>query len=191
MMNLRKLHQNEQGQTALEAAIILIAFVVVASIFAFAILSAGTASTERGEEAIYSGLESVQSSMSIRGAVIAAEAGAPGGTVNTVTFTLALVTGGEPVDLTAGAGQRVIISYRDDDSYVNSLTFVTSFIGTNDADMLLEDGELAQLVVTLPAAPDTLGPNTQFTLEVKPPTGAILNITRTTPAALEPIMELR
>jgi len=192
MMNIRKLHQNEQGQTALEAAIILIAFVVVASIFAFAILSAGTASTERGEEAIYSGLESVQSSMTIRGAVIATEGtGAAADTVASVTFTVALVTGGEPVDLTAGANQRVIISYRDEDSFVNSLTFTPTFIGQNDTDMLLEDGELAQLVVTLPAAPDALAVDTQFTLEVKPPTGAVLNITRTTPAALEAIMELR
>ena len=130
--------------------------------------------------------------MTIRGAVIATEGtGAAADTVASVTFTVALVTGGEPVDLTAGANQRVIISYRDEDSFVNSLTFTPTFIGQNDTDMLLEDGELAQLVVTLPAAPDALAVDTQFTLEVKPPTGAVLNITRTTPAALEAIMELR
>ena len=71
MNKYQKLNQNQSGQAALEAAIILIAFVVVASVFAFAVLSAGTASTEKGQQAIYAGLEGVQSSMQIKGAVIA------------------------------------------------------------------------------------------------------------------------
>ena len=71
MNSMVKLNKNESGQAALEAAIILIAFVVVASVFAFAVLSAGSASTARGEQAIYAGLKEVQSSMSIKGAVIA------------------------------------------------------------------------------------------------------------------------
>ena len=71
MNKWQKLNQNQSGQAALEAAIILIAFVVVASVFAFAVLSAGTASTEKGQQAIYAGLEGVQSSMEIKGAVIA------------------------------------------------------------------------------------------------------------------------
>ena len=72
MNKWQKVNQNQSGQAALEAAIILIAFVVVASVFAFAVLSAGTASTEKGQQAIYAGLEGVQSSMEVKGAVIAA-----------------------------------------------------------------------------------------------------------------------
>lgn len=41
-MKLIKHRNGERGQAALEGAIILIAFVVMASVFAFAILSAGT-----------------------------------------------------------------------------------------------------------------------------------------------------
>ena len=52
---LRKLLRDESGITALETAIILIAFVVVASVFAFTILSAGTSSTEKSKAAIYAG----------------------------------------------------------------------------------------------------------------------------------------
>lgn len=190
MLKFQKFHQNEQGQTALEAAIILIAFVVVASIFAFAILSAGTASTERGEEAIYSGLQGVQSSMTIRGAVIAQADDDTA--VTSVTLNVALPTDGEPVDLST-ANRRVIIGYRTNTSYVNNLTWSRTFIGDNDGDDLLEANELAEIVVTMPdpAGDDALGPNTQFTIEVKPPTGAVLDITRTTPAALEGVMELR
>lgn len=200
MFNFHKLHQNEQGQTALEAAIILIAFVVVASIFAFAILSAGTASTERGEQAIYSGLEGVQSSMQLRGSVIAAESTDEPDTVGSITFTVSLVSGGEPVDVTdADSGNpRVIIGYRTDEYFNPAMDWSSSFIGSNDDDLLLEEGELAQFVVTMPEEDaattdihEALGTDTQFTIEVKPPAGAILNVTRTTPAALEPIMELR
>ena len=81
------LHRDESGQTALETAIILIAFIVVASVFAFTILSAGSASTEAGEEAIYSGLEGVQSSMDVRGTIMAHYDGT---SVDTITLRLTL-----------------------------------------------------------------------------------------------------
>ena len=68
---LQRLHEEDAGITALETAIILIAFVVVASVFAFTMLSAGTFSTERGKEAIYAGLSEVQSSMVVKGSVLA------------------------------------------------------------------------------------------------------------------------
>ncbi|OUC08532.1 hypothetical protein RY27_08390, partial [Litorilinea aerophila] len=64
---LKRLQRDERGITALETAIILIAFVVVASVFAFTILSAGTFSTERGKEAVYAGLSEVRSSIEIKG----------------------------------------------------------------------------------------------------------------------------
>src|SRR5690606_1336985 len=68
---VKRIGAEEAGITALETAIILIAFVVVASVFAFTMLSAGTFSTERGKETIYAGLQEVQSSMEVKGGVIA------------------------------------------------------------------------------------------------------------------------
>jgi flagellin FlaB len=52
---LAGIRQNRKGITGLETAIILIAFVVVASVFAYTVLSAGIFSSEKGKEAIYSG----------------------------------------------------------------------------------------------------------------------------------------
>ncbi len=98
---MNKFNKNQSGQAALEAAIILIAFVVVASVFAFAVLSAGTASTEKGEQAIYAGLA--------RRAVIDGSQGrghcrtSAAGVVDKVVFTVALVAGGDPIDLTPSA----------------------------------------------------------------------------------------
>jgi flagellin FlaB len=190
MFNLKNLHSDESGLSALETAIILIAFIVVASVFAFAILSAGTASTERGQEAIYAGLEEVQSSMEIRGAVIGKDEGGSGA-VQSLVFTVALVSGGDPLDLNSDAASRVVtIGYRDNVQQVNNLDYTVAFIGANDADTLLEGDELAEITVDLSGLTTALGPNTEFTIEVKPPTGAVLNIQHTTPAAIEAVMEL-
>ncbi|NDJ86938.1 MAG: hypothetical protein GYB66_13735 [Chloroflexi bacterium] len=185
----KHLHQDESGQTALETAIILIAFVVVASVFAFTILSAGSESTEKGEEAIYSGLEGVQSSMALKGSTIAQDADADQ-VVDTVVFTVALVSGGDPVDVTDTSGSnKVVIGYRDDTQFINELDWTIGWVGDNDGDSLLEEGELAEITVDMSGA--SLGGNTEFTLEIKPPTGAVINMSRTTPASVEAVMQLR
>ena len=64
-----RLSRNQRGVTGLETAIILIAFVVVASVFAYTVLSAGIFSAEKGKEAIHSGLEQARGSMDIQGSV--------------------------------------------------------------------------------------------------------------------------
>jgi flagellin FlaB len=191
LFNLKNLHNDESGITALETAIILIAFIVVASVFAFTILSAGSASTERGQEAIYAGLEGVQSSMEVKGAVIA-KGDTTAKTVTDLVFTLAPVSGGDPVDLTPGG--TVVIGYRDEAQYLNDMTYTVTWVGASDGDNLLEENELAEITVPVSGGVLTAGDlaaNTAFTLEVKPPTGAVLSIGRTTPAAIEAVMELR
>lgn len=195
MFSINTLHRDESGQTALETAIILIAFVVVASVFAFTILSAGSASTEKGEQAIYSGLENVQSSMTMKGAMIAKE-DTTAGQVGTLLFSVALAGGGDPVDLSnTGGNNAVVIGYRDANQVINEVKWSATFIGNSDTDTLLEDGELAEITVdlagTAPALNPVLAKNTEFTIEVKPPTGAVLNITRSTPAGFSAVMELR
>lgn len=191
-----KLHKNENGQAALETAIILIAFVVVASVFAFAILSAGSASTERGEQAIYSGLQGVQSSMEVKGAVLA-EGNTGGTAVDTVVFTVSPVSGGEPINLgdegSTETDSDVVIGYRDATNIEPSIPFTVNWIRSSEspADALLEEGELAQITVTLSSLTPVLGANAPFTIEIKPPTGAVIGINRTTPAALSAVMELR
>ncbi len=186
MFQNTNLNRDESGQTALETAIILIAFIVVASVFAFTILSAGSASTEAGEDAIYAGLEGVQSSMAVRGTVMAEDAGT-NGTVDSVVLRLTLVAGGKPVDLTdtAGGANTVIISYRDNAQFVNEVDWAVAWVGNNDTDALLEDGEQAEITIDLSTLATPLGPNTEFNLEVNPPDGAVLSIANKTPAALE------
>ncbi|HEY90231.1 MAG TPA: hypothetical protein G4O07_00180 [Dehalococcoidia bacterium] len=57
------------GITGLETAIILIAFVVVAAVFAYTVLSAGLFSSQKSEQAVHSGLEEAQSTLEVKGSV--------------------------------------------------------------------------------------------------------------------------
>ena len=65
------LDRDQRGVTGLETAIILIAFVVVASVFAFTVLSTGIFSAERGKETLFAGLKEAQGSLGMQGSVIA------------------------------------------------------------------------------------------------------------------------
>ena len=206
---LHRTLKDESGITALETAIILIAFVVVAAIFAFTVLSTGTFLTERSKEAAYAGLQEVRGSMEIRGSVIISGTSntnlsvACGGDTSAVSttqklyFTLANVAGGQPVDLTPSVGKQVTtLAYRDKYQNVDlnattgSKLWDVSWIGKNNSDNILEPGELAQVEVNVSGLTCNLGPNTTFGVEVKPPQGGVLLIERTTPARIDTVTDL-
>ena len=103
---LRRTSAEQRGITGLETAIILIAFVVVASVFAYTVLSAGIFSSEKGKEAIHSGLEQARGTMELVGGVVLKDTGAPTSStssddkVDQVIFTVSNALDGEAIDLT-------------------------------------------------------------------------------------------
>jgi archaeal flagellin FlaB len=194
--DLRCVLQDEQGLSAIETAIVLIAFVVVASVFAFTMLSAGMFSTEASKDAIYAGLEEVRSSMELRGSVVitATNTGAEGA-VDAIVFTVRTVAGGGALNLadTSDSNNEVVVSYRDSEQMKSGLDWHVTWLGGSDGDHLLEPGELAEITIYgLEALLDPdLGPNTTFAIEVSPPKGAVLVLERTTPPYLDKVMDLR
>jgi len=64
------IYKEQKGITGLETAIILIAFVVVAAVFAYTVLSAGLFSTQKSQEAVYSGLQETQNTLVVKGGVL-------------------------------------------------------------------------------------------------------------------------
>ena len=187
---MKMLLKNESGVTALETAIILIAFVVVAAVFAFTILSAGTYSTEQSREAIYAGLEEVQGSVEIRGSVIAyGLITSPTDVITHVVFTVANVAGGNAVDFRT-TDPVVVVEYRDANNRAEISTWTKTPLGYDDGDDLLEERELFEITVPISPTVTTLGINTQFVVEVKPPSGSPLYIERTTPANIDQINDL-
>jgi len=175
--------RDERGITGLETAIILIAFVVVAAVFAFVVLSTGLFSSERGKETVYAGLQKTRGSMSLTGGVIATSDGT---SITDLSFGLTLAAGGDSVNLDqADTSNRTVISYIDNAVTDNDLEYTTTEV-VGDLDSLLEAGELAEVAIDLATACPTcsVGANEQFTLEVKPPSGSYLVISRTTPASI-------
>ncbi|HCV27447.1 MAG TPA: hypothetical protein DGB32_03885 [Dehalococcoidia bacterium] len=70
-VGLERQSERHRGITGLETAIIVIAFVVVASAFAFTVLSTGVFSAERSKDTVYAGLSEVRSSLATRGSFVA------------------------------------------------------------------------------------------------------------------------
>ena len=183
IMNVLRRAREERGITGLETAIVLIAFIVVAAVFAFVVLSTGLFASERSKETVYAGLYKTRGTMELTGGVIADTDSTK---VTKLTFDVTLAAGGDSVNLDyTNASNRAVISYLDANNNVNNVTYATAVI-TGNADKLLEQGEL--LEVSIDVATDlsavTLGANQTFTLEVKPPTGSYMVIQRTTPASM-------
>ena len=228
--------KSERGITGLETAIILIAFVVVASVFAFTVLSTGIFASERSKETVFAGLEEAKSSIEPRGSVIAYK-GKVGSTetLYKVSFVISNAVKGEAVDLTApyivggtgtdpdivsNAEYRTVISYTDTNQYASDVPWTLDWIGDSNSDSLLEEGEKAEITVwllerntaTAISADDGVGEYAavdvngssgilqggtlisaydQFTIEVKPESGAVLTIQRSAPGRLDTVMDLK
>ncbi len=67
----------------------------------------------------------------------------------------------------------------------------TEIVG--DGDLVLEPGELFVMSIDLADASMTgavFVPNARFTFEIQTPVGAVLDLTRSMPAQLDPVMQL-
>jgi len=206
-----RIHQEERGITGLETAIILIAFVVVASVFAYTVLSVGLFATERGKEAVHAGLEGARSTIELRGGVLALRSNTTATAVNQLTLIVSSALGGEPINFVKPADTNptdgraddnsfnvVVISYIDQNQQRRDLAWTWTAIGADDGDNLLEAGEKFQITIGAAAdagglvsalAPDLRAGDT-FTIEINPPVGAVLTIERTIPAVLDAVMNL-
>jgi len=180
--HIRKARE-ERGITGLETAIVLIAFVVVAAVFAFVVLSTGLFSSERSKETVYAGLSKTRGSMELTGGVIASSNTTK---LTALTFDLTLAAGGDQVNLNpADTTNRTIISYQDQNNKTANVTYTVTVI-TGNTDNLLEQGEMFEININLATALSavTLIANQTFTLEIKPPSGSFMVIQRTTPASI-------
>jgi len=194
--NLKRWLRDERGITGLETAIILIAFVVVATVFAFVVLTTGIFSAERGKETVFAGLQKARGTMEVRGGIVISDNDVAivqtGITDGTVQFTVANTAGGDPIPLDpAATNNRTVIAYRDAAVVDDDVDYTVNWI-VDDGDSLLEPGELAVIVVTVADidGPPTFEPNSRWTMEIQTPVGAVLDITRSMPAQLDAVMQL-
>jgi len=203
-----KLRKARKGIVGIEAAIVLIAFVIVAAALAFVTLNMGFFTTQKSKEAMGSSLKEASSALEVDGSVL--------GKTNTTHLTavaipLKLSSGKNPIDLsktivtirtpdkavtlTSNDNQTIVIykSWSISDPFVDaSLNYSASFLGyVNDeggtADKLLETNEKWFLVINFTNT-SVLGMGleayTTFVVEIKPPTGAPLTVERMVPPNL-------
>lgn len=171
--------RKDDGFTGLEAAIVLIAFVVVAAVFSYVVLGAGFFTTQKSQQVVHSSVAQASSTMELSGPVNVQARSAD--TVANVSFYLQLAAGGTAVDLTKVTYTASTINnqttFTDSSGQVNR-----TWVSTNTTPNLLDLNQM--VLVTIDISSVTVKPSDQFTIEVKPATGAALPITRTAPAAL-------
>ena len=168
----------------------LIAFVVVSSVFAFAALSTGLFSSDKAKATISAGLAEARGTLELKGSTQASRAGTTQATaaVTQISSQVSNAAADEAIDLTPG---NTVIKYSDKTQTIN-MNSTAEFSATNvaafgDTDSLLEIGEVFEIVLlnmTGQLATD-LGTNTEFTIELIPPSGAVLFIGRRTAVSLD------
>jgi archaeal flagellin FlaB len=180
MKAIQNLGRGQKGITGLETAIILIAFVTVASVLGYSVLSAGIFSAEKGKQAVYQGLAQAEASMQVKGSVYATTAA---DLVTTVSFTLASVLNDEAVDMAVAPDNTLVINYTDSNGITGSdLVWTATPVGGADADTLLEPNEQMQIAVTLPV--NTMVVYDSFTLQILPAKGAAITLERSLPTMM-------
>ena len=187
---------NDNAFTGLEAAIVLIAFVVVAAVFSYVVLGAGFFTTQKSQEVVQTSMQQASSSLEVIGNVYGMQSGA-NNYLGYIKFTVGNTAGGTALDVS-----KMVISYQDSSTRWANLSYAgvnatpTSVTNTqawginqtiNDVgtpNTLLEPGEQFILLVGVPTSAT---PNTIMTINLQPSIGAVFQIKRTVPPALNPV----
>lgn len=201
---------SEDAFTGLEAAIVLIAFVVVAAVFSYVVLGAGFFTSQTAQATVHTGVQQASSSMELVGNVYGvANNGASSTWLNYVNMTVALTAGGTPLDLS-----QMVVSYSDSNKGYNAdvkpelatgamgTCSATTFVGGSGTSQtwciaqklnpttsaaLLDNN--AQFIIAV-GVPHTATPNTKIQINFQPAVGAVLPITRTIPGGLLKVQAL-
>jgi flagellin FlaB len=202
-MRMMKLFKNEDAFTGLEAAIVLIAFVVVAAVFSYVMLGAGFFATGEAQRVVHTGSQQASSSLEIIGNVYGYSTEEEN--LTSIEFTIGNTAGGTPIDIsqmlvtfTSGTTSAVI-EYDAANAVVNTTTQgsgVTSagnwtvnatYNDIGDRNHLLEPGEQFVLTIMFPDDGKMLTPNTPFSVNLQPAVGAVYPITKTVPPHLNAV----
>jgi len=200
---MKCLLSREDGFTGLEAAIVLIAFVVVAAVFSYVVLGAGFFTTQKSQQTVITGVQQATSSFEVLGDVIGlgrTNAGVcPCAEINRVNFTMGLAPGGEPIDMTKVAMVWSNGSVRTELSQASPLQnsnptagqWAIVRIANGNINNYLETGEQMDISVHLSESAGAIVSRDSFTLEVKPIVGPALSIKREGPGGIDPVNALR
>ena len=211
----RRIAIDQAGITGLETAIVLIAFIVVAAVFAFTVLTTGLFTTEKAKQTAQAGVGETQSTLTLKGSVIATATteDCPGDEaicVKTISFKLGQAAGSDPVDLEPS---RTLITYSDANNQeigVYASDGDRPYTGAAVMDALedagdpvnwgnrwllgagetVDSGEIVEFTLNVLDMGAGIEANREFHIEVIPAQGAVIPVVRITPLELKPAMDL-
>jgi flagellin FlaB len=204
-MFLKKLSKSKRGIVGIEAAIVLIAFIIIAAALSYVVINMGFYTTQKTKETVQTGLDESLSALQLDGVVTAK-------TNESSTQVLYLLV---PAKLSAGKAsidlknESIIVSvYLQNATFLNiyegaSSATDTTWDGLNstlslgdsqakfaiyngDGDTVLESNEKAFLMIRLnsTSADSMVGDYQTVKAEVRTPKGAALTIVRTAPGGM-------
>ena len=169
--------------SGLEAAIVLIAFVVVAAVFSYVMLGAGFFATQKSQEVTYSGIKQSTSNVVLDGQLYGTwDTGTS--KLSAIQFYLSIPQGGQPQKLSEVAFLLTVNNgavYAIPASALSDETSVAHF-----ASRVLAAGDRAQVTATIsgysstsPAITGGPAAGGSFTFEIKPKIGASTLVAKT------------
>ncbi len=186
---MSKMMRNEDAFTGLEAAIVLIAFIVVAAVFSYVVLGAGFFTTQKSQEVVHTGVAQASSNMEVSGPVVIE--GTAGGVKN-ITFYLQLAAGGSPIDMKK---VTYVVSTKSDQQTYDYTDLSGAIEWYKDGEVeelaekndLLEKFEFVKVTVSTSGGKElpTISANDKFIVEIRPDQGAAYPLERNAPPSLE------
>lgn len=179
-------NDNEDGFTGLEAAIVLIAFIVVASVFSYVVLGAGFFTTQKAQETIYRGIEQSTTNVQLAGNVYGLASNTTEG-IDQLRFSIGLVPGTPSVNLekmniiiSTPTVSPKILAWTNATSSTRDTNFIALKNGIGNPQSAIAPGDQVEIQMNITAVPR----DTKITLEIRPGVGASYPFSKTTPAII-------
>jgi flagellin FlaB len=183
---MRYYNTNENGFTGLEAAIVLIAFVVVAAVFSYVVLGAGFFTTQKAQETIYRGVEQSTTNVQLIGNVYGLSSDTTEG-IDQIRFSLGLVPGTSSIDLekmnivvSTPASAPKIFSWTNASSSTKDTNFIALKNGIGTSQPTMSSGDQVEIQLNMTAVPR----DTKINFEIRPGVGASYPFSKTTPSMI-------
>jgi flagellin FlaB len=202
-----------RGISGLETAIVLIAFVIVASAFAFGILNVGFVATEKSKNVASGGIEAASAAVGLDGSVYGYDSNSDN-KIDKLVFWLKLTPGADSVDFNEGKTTMTFSNPRGVWANIYTSSDLTDTIGSTTyivnasavtlewdtgSGNLLDYGEKLKVTIDLTKIKTNatngsddglISANEKFNIQIKPPKGAVLTIERTAPGEILTVNDL-
>ena len=207
MRELRGILKNRRGIVGIEAAIVLIAFIIIAAALSYVVINMGFYTTQKTKETMQAGLEESLSALQLDGVVTGKTDN--DSEIKYIVFPVKLSAGKESLDLSKNStvvsvylsGITLLNIYQGANSTTapgldSILNDTSAFAGiynqtgamfalyNDDEDKVLESNEKAFLIINL--GNYTLADYQTIKIEVRTAKGAALTVVRTAPGGMPP-----